>query len=160
MKEGSPLTKNERELALAEYPALRQEVNHTIDRMTQNEVICGAIVFSIILTFLTVRFDEPIPDWVVRPPACLLALFVAFKGKERSEIFKRHMLQVDCYLEDLERHFGTRVGWSNHYRKTMQQNDAARQYGSRVVFWHVVQFAAFLNLGLQVVSYPISAGYF
>lgn len=156
---GCKLTKNvtqdDRDLLLAEYQPLREEVNRTVDRMTANELACSAFVFSIILFQFSTKNITPIPDWIVIPFGASLAMVVAFVGHERSKIFRRHMDQVDEYLVNLERALSSQFGWTNHYRDKIQPSDA-RQTGSRRVLWHILRFVALANFIFQCAAlfYP------
>jgi len=149
------VTQDDRELILAEYGPLREEVNRTIDRMTANELVCSAFVFSIILFQLSTDNATSIPDWIVVPFGALLALVVALLGHERSRVFRRHMDQVDDYLAEIERASSDQFGWTNHYRNTIQPSDA-RQTGSRRALWHILRFVTWANFVLQSVAlfYP------
>lgn len=149
------ITQNDRELLLAEYEPLREEVNRTVDRMTANELACSAFVFSIILFQFSTKNVTSIPDWVVVPFGASLALVVAFVGYERSRVFRRHMDQVDDYLADIERALSSQFGWTNHYRKKIQPSDT-RQTGSRRVLWHILRLVASANFVFQCVAlfYP------
>lgn len=142
------LTENEKALLLAEYQPLRDEVNRTVDRMTSNELACSAFVFSIVLFQLSTSNTTSIPDWIVAPLSGSLAMVAAFFGYERSKVFRRHMDQVDNYLADIELKFSDRLGWTNHYRKTIGPSDA-RQTGTRTVLWHALRFVSLFNFVLQ-----------
>jgi len=149
------MPQNDRELLLAEYEPLREEVNRTVDRMTANELACSAFVFSIILFQFSTKNVTSIPDWIVVPFGSSLAMVVAFVGYERSQVFRRHMDQVDDYLADIERVLSSQFGWTNHYRETIKPSDV-RQTGSRRVLWHILRFSAFANFVLQCAAlfYP------
>lgn len=149
------ITSDDRELILAEYQPLREEVNRTVDRMTANEIVCSVFVFSIIVFQLSTDNRTSIPDWVVVPFGALLAMVVAFLGYERSKVFRRHMDQVDDYLALIERALSDQFGWTNHYRKTIQPKDA-RQTGSRRVLWHLLRFVSLANFVFQIAAlyYP------
>jgi hypothetical protein len=134
----------ELELALVEYTPLREEVNRTIDRMTNNEVICGGFVYSIIAFLITVEIPIEWPSSMIHFIAAIVAIFVAFGGERRSAVFRRHMDQVDNYLAQIESKFGSNIGWTDHYRRTMERLDTSRQVGTRIVFWHMLKFLALL----------------
>jgi hypothetical protein len=149
------VTQDDRDLLLVEYQPLREEVNRTVDRMTANELACSVFVFSIILFQFSTKNVTSIPDLIVIPFGASLAMVVAFVGHERSQIFRRHMDQVDDYLAKIERALSSEFGWSNHYRDTIQPSDA-RQTGSRRVLWHTLRFVALANFVFQCAAlfYP------
>lgn len=142
------LPPNDREFAMAEYQPLREEVNRTIDRMTNNELACAGFVFALILFQLSPQPGAILPQYIIGPLPALLGVVVAFVGEDRSSVFRRHMYQVDDYLALLERRLSAELGWTNHYRANFREGDR-RQTGSRLVLWHVVKFSALLNLVFQ-----------
>jgi hypothetical protein len=142
-------TELERELMLAEYPPLREEVNRTIDRMTTNEFACTGFVFSVILLLLTQKVDSRVTPEIICVLGALLATVVAFLGEQRSSVFRRHMDQVDAYLREVELTFSEKWGWTGHYNRTMAASDMARQIGTRKTLWHVLKFCSLLHLAFQ-----------
>lgn len=118
--------------------------------MTNNELACAGFVFALILFQLSPAKDAFLPQFVTGPLGALVGITVSVVGEDRSKVFRRHLDQVDAYLAALERKLSDRIGWSNHYEKTMRDSDLSRQWGSRKLLWHVVKFSAFLNFILQL----------
>ena len=146
-------------LALAEYGPLREEVNRTIDRMTNNELACGGFIFAVIFASFTISSKDHqsiIP--CINILSSFLCIIVALAGETRSSVFRRHMDQVDQYLANIERQFGDDVGWTNHYRKTMAKCDDARQIGTRKLLWHILKFVACLNVAFQIALAFLPSG--
>ena len=139
---------DDRDFAIAEYPPLREEVNRTIDRMTNNELACAGFVFALILFQISPQTGAFLPQYILGPLPAALGVIVAFVGEDRSNVFRRHMYQVDEYLAQLERRVSAEHGWTNHYRANFREGDR-RQVGSRIVLWHVVKYSALLNFAFQ-----------
>ncbi len=144
------MTNDEKALLLAEYQPLREEVNRTVDRMTNNEFVCSAAVFSIVIFQASFEYNKHYPKEFITLAIAVLCLFVAFFGSERSKVFRRHMDQVDKYLSNIERQFSQNFGWTNYYRKTIGESDTANQTGTRKVLWIVLQSVALINFALQI----------
>ena len=147
------------QLYLVEYPPLRDEVNRTVDRMTSNEIICSAFIFSVVLFQFQFPAAAVIPRWIVIPSTSLLAVLVAYLGAARSRMFRRHMDQVDDYLEKIEKTLNSEGGWTTHYRRHHHDRATAdtihkhaRQETSRRLLWRFLEFFALANLALQTAG--------
>ncbi|MFD2648243.1 hypothetical protein ACFSX5_10615 [Devosia albogilva] len=141
--------KSDRDFAIAEYQPLREEVNRTIDRMTNNELACAGFVFALILFQMSPAEGAFLPQFILGPLAATLGLVVALVGEGRSKVFRRHLDQVDDYLALLERRVSDDLGWTNHYRDNYKAADDKRRIGSRIILWHVLKFSALLNFVFQ-----------
>jgi hypothetical protein len=139
------LNEDERSFLLQEYQPLREEVNRTIDRLTANEAVCAAFVFSLIGASYFFDDKSDIPNRLIEIYASSLAVLTAFFGKTRSDTFRRHLEMLEYYLRDLERRFSKVFGWSNFYALAVRDTYISRQTGSRNLFWHVLKFTTLLN---------------
>ena len=142
------LSDEDRSLLIAEYQPLRDEVNRTVDRMNQNEAICAAFAFTLIYAGQSVPDDAVFPAWLLQIGSACLGLLTAFYGEQRNLVFRRHLAMVEKYLGDLERRFSSSFGWTNFYSKVVDGTRIQRQTGTRNIFWHILKFATFANLGL------------
>jgi hypothetical protein len=146
------LTENEKALALAEIAPLRDEVNRAVDRMTTNEVLCTTFVLAIIVFQLTYQFQDYAFNLFISTSGSIIALAVAWLGCQRSGVFRRHLNQVDDYLEELELKFSEHGGWTSHYRRELHTKEIKTQAGTRNLLWHVLRYGTLLNFLVQLYA--------
>lgn len=139
------LEEKEEKLLLVEYAPLRDEVNRTIDRLNQNEAICAAFAFSLVIASQNLSGNPRILPDVMWAPSAILAVLVCFYGQQRSKVFRRHLDMVERYLTDLERRFSPNVGWSNFYDRATRDTELPRQKGTRIIFWSILHAATISN---------------
>ena len=142
----------EREVSflLTEYTPLREQVNHTVDRLSQNEFACVAFVAAAIVFQHTQQPQSGIPEAVLYWSSAAIALVVSLGGKVRSESFRRHMRMLERYLKDIERRMSKKLGWTNFYEDATKNTRIPRQMGSRNLLWAMLIFLSFANLCISL----------